>query len=146
MIGAPTSTLDLAAAVGKTGLNNNILQEKAHQGRAAEGSKKDLEDEIPQVIAHQARTPRINGASAAKETTPPLTPRTTRTGRLDTGSPEENTGWKTRKTYPFHGAAIRLMRSPDASAIMWIIRGGACPPTLNKSISAQTQTTKSDES
>ena len=62
--------------------------------------------------APQALPLKEAGASAAKEIThPPVTPRTTRTKRQDTGSPEEDVARKRTKTYPFLGVAKKLMHS-----------------------------------
>ena len=91
MGGVPISTLDLVIAGCKIDLDGNAHQARTLQGLEVEEFMIDLGDELPQVKAPQARTPRKNGASTAKRATPPqVTPRTTRTKRQDTGSPGED--------------------------------------------------------
>ena len=80
MKGVPMSTLDLVIAGCKIDLDDNAHRARALQDLEIEEFMIDLGDELPQVKAPQARTPRKNGASAAKGATPPqANPRTTRT-------------------------------------------------------------------
>ena len=82
MKGVPMSTLDLVIAGCKIDLDGNAHRARALKGREAGESMIGLGDNTPQVEALQARTPRKNGVSATKETTPPqVIPRTTRIER-----------------------------------------------------------------
>ena len=125
--GAPMFTPDLVVEGCKTDLDVNINQAKAPPGLGAEEFTTSWEGELPQVKAPQALPLRKTGSSAAKKiTSPPVTPRTTRTKRQDTGSPEEDVARKRTKTYPFLGVVRKLMHSQGASAIIPTIREGAC--------------------
>lgn len=127
----PVSTLDLVAAGFMIGLDGSAHQTRALQGLVVEEFMIDLGDNTHQVKAPQARTPRENGVSAAKETTPPqVTPHKTRTKKQDIGSPGENIAMRKMKIYPFFGVAKRSKHSRGASAIIQKIREGACPPML----------------
>ena len=114
MEGVPTFTLDLVAAGFRIDLDGNAHQVRALHGLVVEEFKIGLGDSTPQVKALQARIPRKNSVSAAKGPTPQVIPRTTRTKKQDTGSPEENIAMRRTKIYPFLGAAKRWMHSHGA--------------------------------
>ena len=129
--GTPTSMLDFITIGFKTDLDDNAHRARASQGQEAEESRIGLGDNTPQVEALQTRTPRKDGASTTKGTTPPqVTPRTTRIERRDIGNLEADVEMRRMKIFPFLGVAKRLMRSRDTSAISQITREGACPPML----------------
>ena len=129
--GVPMSTLDLVVAGCKTDLDGNAHRAIALQGQEAEESRIGLGDSTPQVEALQTRTPRKNGASTTKGTTPPqVIPRTTKIERRDTGSLEDDVVMRRTKIFLFLCVAKRSTHSRDASAISRITREGACPPTL----------------
>ena len=126
--GVPMSALDLVIAGCKIDLDVNTHRARAPQGLGAEEFTTGWEDELPQVKPLQAQTLRNNGVNAAEGRTLPLvTPRTTRTKRQDTGSPEGDVARKRTKSYLFLGVVRKLMHLNDASAISPIIRKGACP-------------------
>ena len=129
--GVPMSTLDLVVVGCKTDLDGNAHRARALQGQEAEESRIGLGDNTPQVEALQTRTPRKNGASATKGTTPPqVTPRTTRIERRDIGNLEADVEIRRTKIFLFLGVAKRSTHSRNASAIIQITKEGACPPML----------------
>ena len=130
MEGVPMSTLDFVAAGSRIDLDGNAHQVRALQGLVVEEFKIGLGDSTPQVKALQTRTPRKNGISAAKGPTPQVIPRTTRTKKQDTGSPGDDIAMRKTKIYPFLGVAKRSKHSRGASAIIQMIREGACLPML----------------
>ena len=131
MKGVLMSTLDLVVAGCKKDLDDNAHRARALQDQEAEESKIGLGDSTPQVESLQTWTPRKNGASATKGTTPlRVTPRTTRIEKRDIGNLEADVEMRRMRIFPFLGVAKRLMRSRNASAISQITREGACPPTL----------------